>query len=160
MEDVADGGIAAEIMSRHSNSRQPESQQVVAVLRAISEVVKGEGLDVTPTAMFAATMSALEQPETIKSPQVTLAACTLLSTILARVPNAVLRAKFNGCVKVISGIVERFKDQAPVAKASLSCLSQVVVAMDPTNFPSALAPFTLLLSFLLDARPKVCSVLR
>jgi hypothetical protein len=41
-----DGGIVAEILSKHSRSAQPESQQLVAVTRAVCDVVTAEGLQV------------------------------------------------------------------------------------------------------------------
>ena len=66
----ADGGILSEIMTKHGRSAQPESQQLVAVTRAVCEVVAAEKLQVTPTSLFAATMSALERPETQAAPQV------------------------------------------------------------------------------------------
>jgi ribosomal RNA-processing protein 12 len=66
----ADGGLTAEVLRLHGHSAQPESVQVVAVLSAMTEVVKGEQLAVTPTSLFAAAMSALEKPETQLAPQV------------------------------------------------------------------------------------------
>jgi hypothetical protein len=45
--------------------------------------------------------------------------------------------------------------QAALAKAGLHCLSQVLSALDPANWPAAVAPWTMLLSFALDNRPKV-----
>lgn len=63
-------GIAAEILGRHRKSTQPESQQVCAVLGAVLEVVKGEGLEPTPTALFAALMSALENDATRSTAEV------------------------------------------------------------------------------------------
>jgi hypothetical protein len=42
-----------------------------------------------------------------------------------------------------------------VSKAALQCLGQVLSALDPSNWAAALAPFSLLLSFSTDARPKV-----
>jgi hypothetical protein len=74
VNEYAEGGrqqnIAAEIMSRHRKSQQPESQQVCAVLGAVQEVVRAEGLEVTPTALFAALMSALENDATRATPEV------------------------------------------------------------------------------------------
>lgn len=45
--------------------------------------------------------------------------------------------------------------QANVARTALHCLSQLLSALDPTNWPAALAPFTLLTSYITDGRPKV-----
>jgi hypothetical protein len=77
----ADGGIVAEIRSRHGHSAQPESQQVLAVLQAVLEVIAAEGMTATPTTIFAALMSALERPDAQSSPAVSTAAlCTLYSS--------------------------------------------------------------------------------
>ena len=43
---TSDGGIVAEILAKHSRSSQPESQQLVAVTKAVCDVVTAEGLQV------------------------------------------------------------------------------------------------------------------
>lgn len=70
MDVDTDGGIIAEISSRHGHSAQPQSKQVVAVLQAVLDVLQAEGMPRTPTTMFAATMSAMDKPETQASAQV------------------------------------------------------------------------------------------
>lgn len=65
-----DGGISAEVTSRYGNSAAPDSKQVIAVLQAVTDIIKAEGLPVTPTSLFAATMSALENPDAQASPEV------------------------------------------------------------------------------------------
>lgn len=67
---MEDGGITSEVMSKHGHSAQPESQQLVAVLHALQDAIKAEGLPPSPTSFFAAGMSALEKPETRSSTQV------------------------------------------------------------------------------------------
>lgn len=62
-------GVVTEIYAKHRNSTQPESQEVCAVLGAVLEVVQAEGLQPSPTALFAALMSSLEKPETKASIQ-------------------------------------------------------------------------------------------
>jgi hypothetical protein len=69
----ADGGIVAEIRGRHGHSAQPESQQVLAVLQAVLEVIAAEGMTASPTTIFAALMSALERPDAQSSPAVSTA---------------------------------------------------------------------------------------
>ena len=64
------GGVLAALFSKHQNSRQPESQQLCAVMSAILEVLDQEKMQATPTAVFAAVMSSLEKPETQGSPEV------------------------------------------------------------------------------------------
>eukprot|EP00798_Chlamydomonas_sp_ICE-L_P031076 gene31076-6203_t len=151
----SDGGVVQEILAKHGNSAQPESRQVVAILQATSEVIKVNGMQVSPISIFAASMSALERPETASSAQVTLSICTLLSFVLPRVPNSTLRSKFNDCSKIMCGILKNHKEQAAVSKAALHCLSQVLGALDPTNWPPAAIPFRDMLSCVMDLRPKV-----
>lgn len=64
------GSLVAEITSRHGKSTQPESKQMMAVLRALIDVIKAEGLPVSPASLFAACMSAMQRIETLESPQV------------------------------------------------------------------------------------------
>ena len=49
--------LAQEIYVKYAGKTQPESRQLVAILAAVQEVVKAQGLEVTPTAMFAALMA-------------------------------------------------------------------------------------------------------
>ena len=163
------GGVAAELLAKHSRSQQPESQQLCLILHAVLEVLRGEGMEATPTALFAAIMSSLEKPETqasaqarllcctyeesqlsfqgcsegrkgilltqmcldramtvqsmlcmsvimsqapLTSMQVCAAMCTILGAVLARAPNAVLRAKFGPSAAILSALAERHADQA------------------------------------------------
>ncbi len=70
MGDAPVEGVAGEIYAKHRNSTQPESHQVCAILGAVLEVVQAEGLQPTPTTLFAALMSSLEKSETQASAQV------------------------------------------------------------------------------------------
>ena len=65
-----DHGFVTELLAKHKNSAQPESKQLCAVLGAILEVLASEGLQPTPTALFAAVMSSLEKVETQGMPEV------------------------------------------------------------------------------------------
>ena len=63
-------GLAQELLQKHSNSTQESSQTLCAVLKATLEVLQGEGLEPTPSALFAAVMSSLERPQAHSSPEV------------------------------------------------------------------------------------------
>jgi ribosomal RNA-processing protein 12 len=116
-----DGGIVSDVQARHGHSAQPESQQVMAVMRAVLEVIAAQGLSPSPTAIFAAIMSALEKPETQGSAQVVAAMSTLLDLTLPRVPNAVLRSKFNSCCQIITSVLQQHSSQVrPAGPASFS----------------------------------------
>lgn len=66
----ADGGLQEEVLAKHGHSAQPESQQVVAVLHALIDVIDAERLPRTPTSFFAAGFAALDKQETRSSAQV------------------------------------------------------------------------------------------
>lgn len=59
-QDETRGSVASELLAKHRRSNQPESQQICVVLGAILEVLDGEGMEATPTALFAAIMSSLQ----------------------------------------------------------------------------------------------------
>ncbi|GLC60588.1 hypothetical protein PLESTB_001631100 [Pleodorina starrii] len=151
----ADGGVAAEIQQRYGRSAQPESQQVVAVLRAVTDVIRNEGLPLSPTSYFAAIMSALEQPNTQGSQQVVLAMLTLLAVVLPRMPSHVLRARFAGSAELVGALLAAHAGEAATAKAALGCLAQILAAADPAAWLAAVPAFNQVLSFVSDARPKV-----
>ena len=64
IQDETRGSVAAELLAKHRRSSQPESQQICVVLGAILEVLDGEGMEATPTALFAAIMSSLQGART------------------------------------------------------------------------------------------------
>ncbi|PSC74246.1 ARM repeat superfamily [Micractinium conductrix] len=147
--------LAQEIHSKFSGKTQPESRQLVAILGAVSEVLKAQGLEVTPTAMFAALMASLEKPETLASGEVLAAMLHLLSLVLARVPNAILRSKFGAGSALLCSILEAKQADTAVAKNAVPCLGQLLAAFNPADCPSAVRPLNLLLSLCLDGRAKV-----
>ncbi|KIY94702.1 hypothetical protein MNEG_13261 [Monoraphidium neglectum] len=148
-------GVVAELRARHGHSAQPESQQVLAVLQAVLDVVAAEGMQPSPTALFAAVMSALEREDTRSSPQVLAAMLTVLAATLGRVPTSVMRAKLAAALQVLSSVVEAARDQAPVVKGAIQCLGTVLAAAEPGSWAAAAPAWQLLLGFLTDGRPKV-----
>lgn len=156
-DGMDEGGILTELRARHGHSRQPESQQVLAVLQAVVEVVTAEGMNPSdPTTLFAAVMSALERPDTRTSPQVLAAMLTVLAATLGRVPNAVMRAKLSGAAGLLAQVVSEGREQTPAVKGAIQCLGTVLSAAEPATWAEAAAPaWQLLLGFLTDTRPKV-----
>ena len=87
----------------------------------------------------------LEKPETLGSGQVLGAMLHLLSLTLARVPNAVLRAKFGAGSALLCGILEAKQEDAAVAKNAVPCVGALLAAHNPADWPAAVRPFNLLL---------------
>mmetsp|Transcript_58137 Transcript_58137/g.184995 ORF Transcript_58137/g.184995 Transcript_58137/m.184995 type:complete len:787 (+) Transcript_58137:188-2548(+) len=151
---LGEGDLVLEIYARHSN-KSNESRQLCAVLGAVLEVIKEQGLDPTPTALFAALMMSFEGQAMAANPEVVASMCNLLGLVLARTPNAVLRSKLTQSLSVLLAILEQNQSSAPASKAILLCLQQVVAAADPNSWLHAAKGFSAILRFVADPRPKV-----
>lgn len=81
--------------------------------------------------------------------------CHLLSLVLARVPNSVLRSKFAPSVAVLARVVEAKAGQAQVVKPALACLCTMLAAVSAADWLAAAPPFNSVLGFCVDQRPKV-----
>ncbi len=69
-DDTVQGGFVQSVLANHQNKPAPESQHLVATVLAVCEVLEAQGLQTTPTALFAATLSALEKIDATSSPEV------------------------------------------------------------------------------------------
>lgn len=156
VEPDTDGpSVVDEIFARHRNSTQPESQQLRLILTSVLEVISAEGLQPTPTALFAAVMSSLQRPETISNPEVTAAMCNLLSAILGRVPTSILRSRAVQTGQVLVSVIEHSGTKGAVAKAGVPCLCQLLAAMGPTDWPALSRGFGIIITTCLDHQPKL-----
>ncbi len=74
----AAASFVEQIRAKHANSKQPESQCIVAVLSAIVDVIKSQKLQPTPISVFAAVVSSLSTGDAQGSPQASrhFATCT------------------------------------------------------------------------------------
>lgn len=147
--------LVEELLARHQNKQQPESIALTSVITAVRDVVKSQGLKVSPVALFAATAASLATAESRADMQTTAALCTLLAMVLERLPAAFLCAQFASTTSMLCATIQQHKDEASVMKPALACLSTVLAAMDANDWPTASLPFSVLLSFSLSPRPKV-----
>jgi len=157
-QELSDSGapdIAEEIFSRYRNSTQPESQQLCTILSAILEVIKTEGLQATPTALFAALMCSIEDADSAASPDVTVAICTLLSTVLGRVPINVMRSRSMHATQVLVRVIEDNGNNLAIVKAAFPCLCQLLSATGGQDWPAMSRGFNIVLSACLASQPKL-----
>jgi ribosomal RNA-processing protein 12 len=70
VSNSGNGTVVDEIYARHRHSKQPTSQQLCAILDSVTEVLNGQAMKPTPTALFAAVMSSIEQSKAQASPEV------------------------------------------------------------------------------------------
>lgn len=147
--------VVNDIFARHRKSTQPESQQLCLILSAVLDVIRAEGLQPTPTALFAALMSSIERPETAASPEVCVAMCTLVATILPHVPTSVQHARAVQAGQVFIKIIEERSDEGLLTRAALPCLIQLTAAMNTQDWPALSRGFNLVVAACLASQPKL-----
>lgn len=153
--DASAASLVDEIFARHRNSTQPESQQLCIILSAVVEVIKKEGLQPTPTALFAAISSSLQRSDVSSTPEVTAAMCNLLAAVMLRVPTNVLRSRTVAVAKIMIQLLETRDTPASVSRAALPCLSQALAAMGQGDWPALSRGFAIILTACLDSQPKI-----
>ena len=94
----------ADLYGRHRRSVQPESRAVAAVLEAVAELLREEGIAPSPTAVFAATMSSLERADAASSPEQTSAMLTVLGAALEHAPTAPILSRVPASMKVLMAV--------------------------------------------------------
>ena len=152
--------VVDEIFARHRNSTQPESQQLCLILSSILEVIAAQGLQPTPAALFAALMATLRSPDTTAAtPELAATMCNILSLVLVRVPTSVLRPHAVPAVQTITTLIEGTSTAATapivVRRHAIPCLTQILAAMGPSDWPAMSRGFSLTLAACLDHQPKL-----
>ena len=74
--DSITGSFLHELYSKHRNSTQAESMHLCAVMTAVVDLIQSQGLAVSPTSVFAAAMSSLDD-DSSKDPTVRPAAALM-----------------------------------------------------------------------------------
>ena len=159
----ANQDLVEDVLRRHAKSPQPESKRICKMLQVILDSLEHENIEPKPVALFAALVLALEGTTKSKDSAVVVldqsALLYLLEEAANVMPPSAVRLKFSRSVKVVCAVLEaRLKDEKPntqVLKFGVGSLSNLLCGLEPNNFPSAAAPFTLLLKFVMHGRPKV-----
>ncbi|XP_013379809.1 RRP12-like protein isoform X2 [Lingula anatina] len=154
---------------RYWASNSAMHKEILAVLAAVTEVIKTQGGKETETEYFAALMTSLE---TIDTEDSLAAVAYLLSLVIKRVPVAVLKSKFSDIAKVFMGLLADHSgsDSTSLLKSLLVCVSSLLRVQDQVVWSdsSTLQVYRGLLSFTTHHKPKVrkaahhavCSVLK
>lgn len=140
----------------HFQSKSIIHKEMLAVLSAVTEVIKQNGGVESSTEYFAALMSTLEAVDTDTSVAATL---SLLGMGLRTVPRNVLNAQFGAASKIFLEILTKYVETENylIIKHCLSCLSILLRAQEAavwTNF-STLQVLDAILSFTIHIKPKI-----
>jgi ribosomal RNA-processing protein 12 len=137
---------------------QPNSQihkEMLAILAALTEIIKEKGGNETSTEYFLALMETIENVKENSELQASLA---LLNMGIKSVPEAVLRKKFNETAEVLLNLVARFAEgEGNVLKTVISCLSVVLRAQEFASWKlsSTMKFFDAILTFTTHTKPRV-----
>lgn len=141
------------------NNFRADSQlqkDMLAILAALTEVIKEKGGGQSSTEYFLALMETIEAT---KEEGDTVAAVSLLSMGIKSVPEAVLRKKFSETAQTLLGLLERYaeSDNQNVVRSIVGCLSVVLRAQEYSQWKlsSTLKFFDGILSFVIHTKPKI-----
>ena len=157
-EFAAEGDFCSAILARLGHSAREEDQHLCAVIGAMSQELKDQGMPSTPVAYFGATWSALDrllaEPEPLASRAVE-ALLTILSLLLPRVAAAVLRKKAEPAAALVVRALQSPAPTVVAAVAGLKCVSYLVTVRDAASWSEVSQLYGILLGFVTDSRPKV-----
>nr|XP_019560986.2 RRP12-like protein [Aedes albopictus] len=131
-------------------------KDMLAILAALTEVIKERGGSQSSTEYFLALMETIDAT---KEDNDTVAAVSLLSMGIKSVPEAVLRKKFSETGQSLLGLLERYadSDNQNMVRSIIGCLSVLMRAQEYSQWKlsSTLKFFDALLAFVIHTKPKV-----
>ena len=101
LEGFEIGDPVAELYERNLTSSSAESKHVTAVLEAVADILRQEGIKPSPTAVFAASLSSLERANTEASPETSAAMLTVLGVALEHAPTGPVLSRLPHAMQVL-----------------------------------------------------------
>ncbi|KZC03741.1 RRP12-like protein [Dufourea novaeangliae] len=140
----------------HFQSNSLLHKEMLAVLSAVTEVIKQNGGNESSTEYFAALMSTLEAIETDTSIAATL---SLLGMGLKTVPKNVLNMQFGAASKIFMNILEKYATIGDflILRHCIHCLCLLLRALDSASWSdsSTMQVLDAVLAFTTHSKPKV-----
>ncbi|CAM1307241.1 RRP12 (predicted), partial [Pycnogonum litorale] len=131
-------------------------KEMLAILAAITEVIKSKDGKETETEYFAALMTTLDTVDTIDS---LAAVMSLLLLTIKRVSKDVLKAKFSDISKVFVELLGKYTESnnTTLIKSLIGCLAVLLRAQDLVIWSSSstMQTFHGILCFVIYAKPKI-----
>ncbi|XP_045503791.1 RRP12-like protein [Colias croceus] len=138
------------------DSNNAVHKEMLAVLAAVTEVIKEQGGKETTTEYFAALMQTLKSSEGEESLVATL---SLLSMGIKSVPQAVLRKQFSDSAAIFMDILEKNanSENGTLLRSAIGCLSVLLRAQEYAvwGHSSTMKVFDCVLAFTIHSKPKV-----
>ncbi|XP_071441432.1 RRP12-like protein [Hetaerina americana] len=145
--------------TRLLNGFQPESaihKEMLAVLAAITEVLKMKGGKEDDAEYFMALMTALEATDSVDS---VTAILSLVAMSIKKVPDAILRVKFSEVTKTLVNLLGVYAESENyvILRSVIGCLSVLLRAQEASAWTnsSTLQIYDSILTFTIHIKPKV-----
>ncbi|CAD5123292.1 DgyrCDS11650 [Dimorphilus gyrociliatus] len=141
---------------RYWSSNSDLHKEILAVIAAVTEVIKEKEGEENETEYFAALMTTLEVSETVISKAAT---SYLLSLVIKKVSKSVLQSRFSDIARVfIDTLMENNETDMPtLLRSILLCLAQLLRVQSAARWsdPATVHVYQTLLVFSTHAKPKV-----
>ncbi|XP_076547072.1 RRP12-like protein [Osmia lignaria lignaria] len=148
--------ISFNMFLNHFQSNSLLHKEMLAVLSAVTEIIKQNGGTESSTEYFAALMSTLEAIESDTSIAATL---SLLGMVLKTVPKNVLNVQFGAASKIFLNILTEHaaSEDFLILRHCIHCLSLLLRAQELATWSnsSTIQVLDALLSFITHSKPKV-----
>ncbi|KAL1923293.1 uncharacterized protein VTP21DRAFT_8273 [Calcarisporiella thermophila] len=138
------------------NSGLENQKQIAATLVGIEEMLREKGVELSPTAYFAAMMTTLAEQDFDVDNIITSSILYLLAIVFPNLSQPVLRSRFTELVSILIKALEKEQSEAAVVRSATACLEVLLIAQDSStwNQPTTKKAFQALLLLSVDPRPK------
>lgn len=156
LKDGAD--ICQQLMDRYSKSSAPQHRHLIATAAAMRSILSAESLPLSPSAYFAAAISAIDDDSATTLDSTAIGALlTFLSIVVLVVPEGgISSGKAKEAVEVVAKVVGKEGLGVASLRSGVKCLGVLVVGFsDLQDWDSVRFGLESLLGFAIDKRPKV-----
>ncbi|XVF07210.1 hypothetical protein REPUB_Repub06bG0119000 [Reevesia pubescens] len=156
LKDGAD--ICQQLMDRYSKSSAPQHRHLLATAAAMRSILSAESLPLSPSAYFAAAISALDDDSAATLDSTAICALlTFLSIVVLAVPKGgIACGKAKEAVEVVVRVVRKEGFGVASLRSGVKCLGVLVIGFyDLGDWDSVGFSLETLLGFAIDKRPKV-----
>nr|XP_043627919.1 RRP12-like protein [Erigeron canadensis] len=152
------GDLCKSIMSRFSNSEDPQHHELCSMIGDISQGLKELNHPLTPLAYFGAACTCLDKLLLSPPPphHNIHALLTIISMLLPSISAPVLRKQSEFVSALMTRVIHVSQSQTDTVASGLKCISHLLIAGHRANWSSDVSHlFGILLGFITDSRPKV-----
>ncbi|KAE8671691.1 ARM repeat superfamily protein, putative isoform 2 [Hibiscus syriacus] len=150
--------ICQHLMDRYSKSSAPQHRHLIATAAAMRSILSAESLPLSPSAYFAASISALDDDSAANLDSTAIGALlTFLSIVVPAMPEGgISSSKAKEAVEVVVRVVGKEGLGVASLRSGVKCLGVLLVEFsDSQDWHSIQFGLESLLEFAMDKRPKV-----